>query len=81
MHSKTIEWLGAGTGVLGTALIAVSPLTIWWGFVSYAVSNACWIGVARGQRMGGLAAMHGCYVFLTIVGLVSHWPFAAGGAL
>ena len=69
-ESRSWEWAGALSALLGAALIASNTGISGWGFVLFLVSNVCLMRF--GDRIGGygLVAMQAGFVLVNLIGIV-----------
>lgn len=72
-----LEMVGAASGVLGTALLALHNRWSGWGFVAYLVSNAAWILFALEHSHGGLLLQQAAFTLFALVG-VWRWLVVPG---
>ena len=69
---RTLEWSGAITGLLGSALLAANLSISGFGFLVYLASNAFWIGFAVSTRAWGLLAMQAGFTATSLLG-IARW--------
>lgn len=66
----TLEWLGAGLGLLGSFMVAANVTGMSeWGFIAYFLSNLCWIGFAVMLRAYGLLLMQLGFIASSLFGM------------
>ncbi|MBK3779855.1 hypothetical protein G3A43_06280 [Paraburkholderia aspalathi] len=70
MNLKTIEWLGALTGLVGSALLALHVVISGYGFVLFLISNLFWFWFGFRTRAWGMVTMQVGYTLTSVVGIV-----------
>lgn len=65
-----LQWAGCAMGGLGSALLAVRSKWSGWGFVSYLLSNVCWIAFGILTSAPGLVVMQ---IVFTITSAIGVW--------
>lgn len=64
-----LGWAGAVTGVLGAFLLAIRSKYSKWGWVSFLVSNAFWLGFALESETTSLLIQTMAFTATTLLGL------------
>lgn len=64
-----LEWGGCATGVLGALLLALNNRYSSWGFVSFLISNFCWIAFGVITKAEGLVVMQIAFTATSLLGL------------
>jgi hypothetical protein len=70
MKTKSVEWLGAMTGIVGSALLALHLSISGWGFVLFLTSNLFWLWFGLRTRAWGMVTMQLGYTLTSVVGIV-----------
>ena len=70
MSARWAEWLGALTGLTGSALLSLNDDWSRWGFVVYLVSNLCWFVFGIRNRAWGLVLMQVGFTMTSLNGVV-----------
>jgi uncharacterized membrane protein YhhN len=66
-----LEWLGCATGLLGAGLLALKRPCSRWGFVSFLISNFCWIGYGYITHTSSIVLMQLGFTATSLVGVWS----------
>lgn len=72
---RVLEWSGALTGLVGSALLATNSDVSGWGFVAFLISNLFWIGFGLMHRMHGMLLMQLGFTATSMIG-VYRWMLA-----
>lgn len=75
-QSKVVEWVGAGFGVTGAALLAMNIPISGWGFVSFLISNGFWIVWSISEKAEGLRFQQVAFTATSLLG-IGNWLFAS----
>jgi hypothetical protein len=70
-----LQWIGCAFGVLGAFLLALNTRLSGWGFVSFLVSNGCWIVYGVLADAPGLVAMQTAFTATSLLGIY-RWLWA-----
>lgn len=74
MNVKTIEWLGAGLGLLGATLVSLNNVVSGYGFVAFLLSNLCWMYFGVKTQAKGLLTMQLGFTLTSVMG-VYNWLY------
>lgn len=69
MNLKQLEWGGAITGLLGSALLASNSLVSGAGFLAFLASNLFWIRFALKSRLQAMLYMQLGFAITSLVGI------------
>lgn len=69
MSAKTIEWAGALTGLVGSALLAVHTTLSGYGFLLFLTSNFFWLWFGLKTRAWGMVTMQLGFTVTSVVGV------------
>lgn len=72
---RILEWSGALTGLVGSALLATNSDVSGWGFLAFLVSNLFWIGFGMMHRMHGMLLMQIGFTATSLMGIY-RWMLA-----
>ncbi len=75
-EDKVVEWVGAGLGVTGAALLALHIPISGFGFVLFLVSNICWIAWSLSKEADGLRFQQIAFTGTSLMG-VYNWLFVS----
>ncbi len=69
MSTKTVEWLGAILGLVGSALLASNTTLSGYGFLFFLISNAFWLWFGLKKRAWGLVTMQTGFTATSLLGI------------
>lgn len=73
---KYIEWLGAFSGLAGSALLALNNANYsGYGFIVFLLSNLCWLFFGVKSKAWGLVSMQVGFTITSLLG-VYNWLWA-----
>lgn len=75
-EDKVVEWVGAGFGVTGAALLALHIPISGFGFVAFLVSNIFWVAWSVSQEADGLRFQQIAFTCTSLVGTYN-WLFGS----
>ena len=72
-----LQWIGCVVGVLGAYLLALNNRRSGWGFVSFLMSNVCWMAFGLLTKAPGMVFMQVAFTATSLLGIY-RWmsPFA-----
>ncbi|MDD4929125.1 MAG: nicotinamide mononucleotide transporter [Gallionella sp.] len=65
----TLQWLGCGTGALGSLLLALNTRHSGWGFVFFLISNGFWTAYGLAIHAPGLIVMQIIFTTTSLIGI------------
>lgn len=69
---EKLEWMAAGTGVVGALLLAFNNSISGFGFVAFLLSNLLWITWGLKKRAHGLLTMQVGFTATSVMG-ITNW--------